>query len=89
MPVSMRTADCGLVHTVTTTAAYAHDITRASELLPGQETDVFADSGGRGAYKRRKVQARHPDVNWHIAMMPRKRRAMDKSTLMGAILDKL
>jgi IS5 family transposase len=82
-------ADLGLVHTVTTTAANAHDITQASELLHGQETDVFADSGYRGVDKREEVQAKHPDVNWHIAMMPGKRRAMDKSTPMGAILDKL
>jgi IS5 family transposase len=82
-------ADSGLVHTVTTTAANAHDITQASELLHGQETDVFADSGYRGVDKREEVQAKHPDVNWHIAMMPGKRRAMDKSTPMGAILDKL
>jgi len=40
-------ADSGLVHTVTTTAANAHDITQASELLHGEETDVFADSGYR------------------------------------------
>jgi len=82
-------ADLGLVHTVTTTAANAHDITQASGLLPGQETDVFADSGYRGVDKREEIQAKHPDVNWHIAMMPGKRRALKKDTPMGAILDKL
>ncbi len=82
-------ADSGLVHTVTATAANAHDITQASELLHGQETDVFADSGYRGVDKREEVQAKHPDVNWHIAMMPGKRRALKKDTPMGAILDKL
>jgi len=82
-------ADSGLVHTVTATAANAHDITQASELLHGQETDVFADSGYRGVEKREEVQAKHPDVNWHIAMMPGKRRALKKDTPMGAILDKL
>ena len=82
-------ADSGLVHTVTTTAANAHDITQASELLHGQETDVFADSGYRGVEKREEIQTKHPEVNWHIAMVPGKRRALKKDTPMGAILDKL
>jgi IS5 family transposase len=82
-------ADSGLVHSVATTAANAHDVTQAHALLHGQETDVFADSGYRGVEKRKEVQAKHPDVNWHIAMMPSKRMAMDKNTPMGAILEKL
>jgi IS5 family transposase len=82
-------ADSGLVHTVTATAANAHDITQASQLLHGEETDVFADAGYRGVEKREEVQAQHPQVNWHIAMMPGKRKALKKDTPMGAILDKL
>jgi IS5 family transposase len=82
-------ADLGLVHSVTTTAANAHDITQAHALLHGQETDVFADSGYRGIEKREEIQAKHPDVKWHIAMMPGKRKAMDKSTPMGSILERL
>lgn len=82
-------ADSGLVHSVATTAANAHDITQAHMLLHGEETDVFADSGYRGVEKREEIQAQHPDVNWHIAMMPGKRRALDKDTPMGAVLEKL
>ena len=82
-------ADSGLVHSVATTTANAHDVNQASALLHGRETDVFADSGYRGVEKREEIQAKHPDVNWHIAMMLGKRKAMDKSTPMGAILDKL
>ena len=82
-------ADSGLVHSVATTAANAHDVTQAHALLHGEETDVFADSGYRGVEKREEIQAQHPDVNWHIAMMPGKRRALDKGTPMGAILEKL
>jgi len=82
-------ADQGLVHSVATTAANAHDITQAHALLHGEETDVFADSGYRGVVKREDIQAKHPRVNWHIAMMPGKRKAMDKSTPMGAILEQL
>ncbi len=82
-------ADSGLVHSVATTAANAHDVTQAHALLHGEETDVFADSGYRGVEKREEIQAQHPKVNWHIAMMPGKRKALDKSTPMGAVLDKL
>ena len=82
-------ADSGLVHSVATTAANAHDVTQAHALLHGEETDVFADSGYRGVDKREEIQAKHPGVNWHIAMMPGKRKAMDKSTPMGAVLEKL
>jgi IS5 family transposase len=82
-------ADSGLVHTVTTTAANQHDVTQASELLHGAETDVFADSGYRGVAKREEVRQAHPEVNWHVAMIPSKRRALDKDTPMGAILEKL
>ena len=82
-------ADSGLVHSVATTAANAHDVTQAHALLHGEETDVFADSGYRGVEKREEIEAQHPNVNWHIAMMPGKRKALVKSTPMGAILEKL
>ena len=82
-------ADSGLVHSVATTAANAHDVTQAHALLHGEETDVFADSGYRGVEKREEIKSQHPDVNWHIAMMPGKRKALDKDTPMGAILEKL
>lgn len=82
-------ADSGLVHSVVTTAANAHDVTQAHALLHGEETDVFADSGYRGVDKREEIEAQHSKVNWHIAMMPGKRKALDKSTPMGAILEKL
>lgn len=82
-------AASGLVHSVATTAANAHDVTQAHALLHGQERDVFSDSGYRGVEKREEIQAQHPDVNWHIAMMPGKRKALDKDTPMGAILEKL
>jgi IS5 family transposase len=82
-------ADSGLVHSVATTAANAHDVTQAHALLHGQETDVFADSGYRGVEKREEIQAQHPGVNWHIAMMPGKRKALDKDTPMGTVLEKL
>jgi len=82
-------AHSGLVHSVVTTAANAHDVTQAHALLHGEQTDVFADSGYRGVDKREEIQAKHPGMNWHIAMMPGKRKAMPKDTPMGAILEQL
>ena len=58
-------------------------------MLHGEETDVFADSGYRGVEKRGEIQAQHPEVNWHIAMMPGKRKALDKETPLDAVLEKL
>ena len=82
-------ADSGLVHTVTTTAANAHDITQAAALLHGQEEVVFADSGYRGVHKREEVQAQHPNVDWQIAMMPGQRKTMDKSKPVNALKEQL
>jgi IS5 family transposase len=82
-------AQSGLVHTVTTTAANAHDVTQAHALLHGEEEVVFADSGYRGVEKREEIQAQHPDVDWQIAMMPSKRKALNKSKPSHALRDKL
>ena len=82
-------AESGLVHTVTTTAANAHDVTQAHALLHGQEEVVFADSGYRGVEKREEIQEQHPDVDWQIAMMPGKRKALDKTKPSHALGDKL
>jgi IS5 family transposase len=82
-------AGSGLVQKVLGTAANAHDITQASELLSGDETDVFADSGYRGVHKREDVIKAHPQVNWHVAMMPSHRKALNKEVPMGAIMEAL
>lgn len=78
-------AESGLVHTVTTTAANAHDVTQAHALLHGQEEVVFADSGYRGVEKRQEVQDMHADVDWQIAMMPGKRKTLDKMRISNAL----
>ena len=76
-------AESGLVHTLVTTAANVHDVTKAHDLLHREETDVFADSGYRGVEKRE--EANDPQVNWHIAMMPGKRRELDLGTASGQL----
>lgn len=80
-------ADSGLVHTVVGTAANVNDVTQAHALVHGEETDVFADAGYQGVGKRDETQ--EINVNWHVAMRPGKRKLLDKSTPMGAILDQL
>ena len=80
-------ADSGLVHTVVGTAANVNDVTQASKLVHGEETDVFADTGYQGVAKREETQG--INTQWPVAMRPGKRRALDKSTPMGFILDQL
>ena len=80
-------ADSGLVHTVVGTSANVNDVTQAHALVHGEETDVFADAGYQGVDKRDETQ--DIEVNWHVAMRPGKRKVLDKTTPMGAILDQL
>ena len=44
--------DSGIVHTVKVTAANQNDVSMTSELLTGEETVVYGDSGYLGADKR-------------------------------------
>ncbi len=80
-------ADSGLVHTVVGTAANVNDVTQASALVHGEESDVFADAGYQGVAKREETQG--IEANWHVAMRPGKRRVLDKATPMGRVLDEL
>jgi len=77
-------ADSGLVHTVIGTAGNVNDVTQGHGLLHGEETVVFADAGYQGATNRPEATG----VDWHVAMRPGKRRALDKQTRLGALLDK-
>ena len=79
-------AQSGLVHTLVGTAANVHDVTQAQALLHGDETDVFGDAGYQGVEKREE-NVELP-VNWHIAMRPSKRKALDKSAV-GELMEKL
>ncbi|MBN6746443.1 IS5 family transposase, partial [Acidithiobacillus sp. MC2.1] len=79
-------AESGLVHTVIGTAANVNDVTQAAALLHGQEKVVFADAGYRGVAKRE--EAKDLEVDWHIAMRPGKRRALDPAREVDRLLDK-
>jgi len=77
-------ADSGLVHTVIGTAANVNDVTQGHGLLHGEEVVVFADAGYQGSVKRPEATG----VDWHVAMRPGKRRALNKNSPWGSLLDK-
>ena len=77
-------ADSGLVHAVIGTAANVNDVTQGHGLLHGEETVVFADAGYQGSVKRPEATG----VHWHVAMRPGKRRALNKNSPWGSLLDK-
>ena len=79
-------ADSGLVHTVHGTAGHVSDVAEGNRLLHGFETDVYGDAGYQGAAKRPDAQA---TINWHIAMRPGKRRALNKDKPSDALIDQL
>ena len=68
-------ADTGLVHSVRTTAANAHDVTEAHKLLHGRETVVWCDTGYQGVHKREDNLGR--EIDWQVAMRPGKRRQLE------------
>ncbi|TSE18250.1 Transposase DDE domain protein [Tepidimonas alkaliphilus] len=82
-------AASGLAHSVVVTPANVADVTQAHALLHGKEQDVFADAGEPRVDKREEVQQHHPKVNWHVAMRPGKRKQLDTSKPLDAVLDEL
>ena len=68
-------SETGVVHSLTTTAANAHDVTEAHRLLHGGETQVWCDAGYQGVHKRDENLER--EVEWQVAMRPGKRRKLD------------
>ena len=51
--------DSGLIHSVETTSANVHDITRAAQLLHGEEEVVYGDAGYQGIEKRAEMAGMH------------------------------
>lgn len=68
-------ADSGLVHTVRGTSDNVADVVEANSLLHGQ-TDAFGDAGYQFVHKRPGAPQK---VQWHVAMKPSLRRALDKA----------
>jgi len=72
--------DSKLVHTVVVTAANVADVTKTSELLHGQETQVHGDAGYTGVEKRPEIAAMERKIDWQIAG----KRGVIKSMAEGA-----
>ena len=79
-------AESGLVHSVRGTAGSVNDVVEANALLHGEETDVFADAGYQGAGKRPDAK---PNVHWHVAMRPGKRKALDQCSPAGQLAEQI
>jgi len=78
-------ADSGLVHTVRCTSGNVHDVTVGNSLLHGEEALAYGDAGYQGVDKRPDA---NPNVQWHVAMRPGKRRALDKNNAADALIDR-
>ena len=74
--------ESGLVHTVTTTAANAADVTETSTLLHGDELTIHADAGYTGADKREELE--DCTAQWHIAAKRGKIKAMPEDAVKEA-----
>jgi len=75
--------ESGLVHTVTTTAANAADVTQIEQLLHGGEEIVFADAGYTGAEHR----VERKDIAWHVAVKRSKVKAIANEAIREATQD--
>ena len=65
----------GVVHSTSATAANAHDITEAHNLLRGGERVVWGDAGYQGVDKG--VENLRLDLEWRVAMRPGSRRMLE------------
>ena len=68
-------SETGIVHSLSTTAANAHDVTEAHNLLHGGERVVWCDAGYQGVHKRWENLGL--EIDWQVAMRPGKRRKLD------------
>ena len=72
--------DSKLVHTVVVTAANVADVTKAAQLLHGEETQVHADAGYTGVEKRAEIVALGRQIDWQVAC----KRGLIKALAEGA-----
>ena len=76
--------DSGLIHSVETNSANVHDITRAAQLLHGEEEVVYGDAGYQGIEKRAEMAGK--STTFRVALRPGKRRVLP-NTPEGRLLD--
>lgn len=75
--------DSGLVHTVEATSANVHDVTMTSQLLHGEENEVYGDSAYCGADKREDAIIRNKNGRKVRYKINRKPSQIKKLTLSG------
>ena len=68
-------SEAGVVHSLSKTAANAHDVTEAHNLLHGGERVVWCDAGYQAVHKRSENLGL--EIDWQVAMRPGKRRKLD------------
>ena len=73
-----------MIHSIETTSANVHDITRAAQLLHGEEEVVYGDAGYQGIEKRAEMAGK--STTFRVAMRPGKRRVL-QDTPEGRLLD--
>ena len=71
-------SETGIVHSMSTTPANAHDATEAYNLLHGGETVMWGDAGYQGVHKREENLGRK--VEWRMAMRPGRRRKLESGS---------
>ena len=76
--------DSGLIHSVAARAANVHDLTPVADLLHGEESVVYADTGYQGIAKRPEMAGK--TAEFQIAMRPGNRRILPDMT-DGKLLD--
>ncbi|MYF21044.1 MAG: transposase [Synechococcus sp. SB0677_bin_5] len=69
--------DSVLIHWVATTGANVQDVTRAAELLHGEERVFYGDAGYQGLEEREEMAGR--DVECRITMRPSRRRGLPET----------
>ena len=68
-------SETGIVHSMSATAANAHDVIQAHNQLHGGEAVVWGNAGYQGVHKREENQGL--EVKWPVAMRPGHRRILD------------
>jgi len=76
--------DSVLIHSVETTTANVHDITRTAHLLHGQEEVIYGDAGYQGIEKRPEISDKR--ITFRVAIGPGKCRVLP-DTPDGSLLD--
>jgi len=78
-------AESGLVHTVRGTSGNVHDVVEGSNLLRGEQTLAYGDAGYQGIHKGADANKAVP---WQIAMLPGKRKPLNKDDPADALINK-